>query len=123
MSDQYNDHQGGEFVEDVAADHTVPAAEPHRFAAGEKISPERVGEMAVKFASETAFAAAGVGCVLALAAALTLGACSGQRKACPLRPRSGENVRHCLRRVLAQAPVALDLFGQQRAACLDELRR
>ncbi|WP_342372203.1 hypothetical protein PCC79_14175 [Propioniciclava soli] len=62
MSDQHNDQTRGEFVEDVTADRTQPTA---GFGDGEKLTPEKVGEAAVKFASETAFAAAGVADLIA----------------------------------------------------------
>ncbi len=78
MSDQNNEHTvpEGEFVEsfeakaeqshheDVAADsHSVPG-DAH-LASGEKFTPEKLGDMAVKFATETAYAAAGLANVIA----------------------------------------------------------
>lgn len=62
MSDQFNDKTNGEFVEDVTADHTSPES---AFGHGEKMTPEKLGDAAVKFASETAFAAAGVANLIA----------------------------------------------------------
>ncbi|HHU40152.1 MAG TPA: hypothetical protein GXZ45_12840 [Propionibacterium sp.] len=65
MSDQFNetnDHTQpeGEFVEEFE----VKADEPH-LAAGEKFTPEQLGDAVIKFATETAYAAAGVANVLA----------------------------------------------------------
>lgn len=62
MSDQFNDQTRGEFVEDVTADHTSPETALN---GGDKLTPEKLGEAAVKFASETAFAAAGVANLIA----------------------------------------------------------
>ncbi len=69
MSDQYNEtmsNQGdqakpeGEFVEEFE----VKAEQAH-LAAGEKFTPEQLGDAVVKFATETAYAAAGIANVLA----------------------------------------------------------
>ena len=59
MSDQYNEqsHDGQQFAEDFAADEhkTTPTTVP-----GDKLTPEKVGEIAIKYATETVYAAAGV---------------------------------------------------------------
>ena len=70
MSDQYNEHTSnqnddhiqpeGEFVEEFE----VKAEEAH-LAAGEKFTPEQLGDAVIKFATETAYAAAGIANVLA----------------------------------------------------------
>lgn len=72
MSDQYteNTQPEGERVEDFAAtEHTEPAptfgAQSGAVGSGEKLSPEKLGEAAIKFATETAYAAAGIANVIA----------------------------------------------------------
>lgn len=70
MSDQYtentspeNTSPAGEFVEDFAAtEHKEPAPAE---APEERLTPERLGEAAIKFATETAYAAAGLANVIA----------------------------------------------------------
>lgn len=78
MSDQHNEHTvpEGEFVEefeakaddahheDFAADSPSVPGDAH-LASGEKFTPEKLGDMAVKFATETAYAAAGLANVIA----------------------------------------------------------
>ena len=62
QSNEYNDQAKpeGEFVEEFE----VKAEEAH-LAAGEKFTPEQLGEAMIKFATETAYAAAGLANVLA----------------------------------------------------------
>ena len=65
MSDQYNEYNDqtkpeGEFVEEFE----VKAEDAH-LAAGEKFTPEQLGDAVIKFATETAYAAAGFANVLA----------------------------------------------------------
>ena len=70
MSDQYNEtmpnentdqtQPEGEFVEEFEA-----KAEDVHLAAGEKFTPEQLGDAVIKFATETAYAAAGFANVLA----------------------------------------------------------
>ena len=65
MSDQYNEYNDqtkpeGEFVEEFEA-----KAEDVHLAAGEKFTPEQLGDAVIKFATETAYAAAGIANVLA----------------------------------------------------------
>ena len=66
MSDQYNDQHNeptkpeGEYVEQFGAE-----AEKAHLAAGEKFTPEQLGDAVLKFATETAYAAAGAAQVLA----------------------------------------------------------
>lgn len=63
MTDQYNEQTSpeAEHVEEVEA----TAEEAAHLAAGEKFAPEQFGEAVLKFATETAYAAAGVANVLA----------------------------------------------------------
>lgn len=75
MSDQYNEYKHndqpeGEFVEDFAAneqsDTAFTAGGTSEYpAGGEKFTPEKLGDAAIKFATETAYAAAGLANVLA----------------------------------------------------------
>lgn len=69
MSDQYNENTqpAGEPVEDFAATGPAPTVghEPTPADADEKLTPEKLGEAALKFATETAYAAAGLANVVA----------------------------------------------------------
>ena len=65
MSDQFNEttdqtQPAGEFVEETPVE-----ADPATLAAGEKFTPEQLGDAVIKFATETAYAAAGFANVLA----------------------------------------------------------
>ena len=62
MSDQYNEQTKpeGEFVEEFEVE-----ADKVHLKAGEKFTPEQLGDAAIKFATETAYAAAGLANVLA----------------------------------------------------------
>ena len=61
MSDQSNEQAPREdVVDEVLSDDVVESDHD-----GDKLTPERVGEMAVKFATETAYAAAGVANLIA----------------------------------------------------------
>lgn len=61
MSDQHDEQTPPEDVADQVTGDDVVESEHE----GEKLTPERVGEMAVKFATETAYAAAGVANLIA----------------------------------------------------------
>ncbi len=61
MSDQHDEQTPREDVTDQVTGDDVVEAEHD----GDKLTPERVGEMAVKFATETAYAAAGVANLIA----------------------------------------------------------
>ena len=62
MSDQYNEQtkSEGEFVEEFEVE-----ADKVHLKAGEKFTPEQLGDAVIKFATETAYAAAGLANVLA----------------------------------------------------------
>lgn len=67
FNNEYNkpEKTEGEFVEDFAAEQEAKDTDPKFVQNGEKLTPEALGAAALKFAQETAFAAAGLADVLA----------------------------------------------------------
>lgn len=102
MSDQNNEH----------IDPSAPAAEEiveeivtARTPEGEELSPERLGDLAIKFATETAYAAAGVADFVARS---TKGFIDAQRK--QLAERTPEGVDPNFKRFVDQMPDQFKAF-------------